>query len=229
MNICLIPARGGSKRIPRKNIKEFNGKPIMVYSIEAAIKSECFNRIIVSTDDDEIADIAINNGAEVPFMRPKNLGDDFTSTAKVVEHSIKYYKDLGVYYKYACVVYPTAPLLESKYITSGYKKLKDSDAVYAFSATSMPFPVQRSFAIDVNGRCRMFNPEHFYTRSQDLENSYQDAGQFYWRDVERAENNNKITFSDIGIPILIPRHLVQDIDTEEDWKTAEYLYKAVYK
>ena len=227
MNICIIPARGGSKRIPRKNIKDFFGKPLISYSIHAAIKSNLFHKIIVSTDDYEVAEIAKRYGAETPFIRPKELSDDFIGVSDVVDHAVSYLEDQGEKYEYVCTILATAPLIQTKYILQGYEALKNSDAVNAFSSTSMPFPIQRSFKIDKNGRCKMFTPEHYKKRSQDLEEAYHDAGQFYWTNRERqAQNSTKVVFSEISIPIIIPRYLVQDIDTPEDWEQAEFIFEA---
>jgi len=228
--ICIIPARGGSKRIPKKNIKDFFGKPLIAYSIEVAIASKLFDKVIVSTDDKSIAKIAKEYGAEVPFIRPKELSDDFTGTTDVVNHAIKYLEGNGEYYEYICTIYATAPLLQKKYLLEGYEKLKNSDAINAFSATSMPFPIQRTFKVDSNGRCKMFTPEHYSSRSQDLEEAYQDAGQFYWRNRIREKNNSySIIFSNTSIAIILPRYLVQDIDTPEDWKMTEKLYELLNK
>jgi N-acylneuraminate cytidylyltransferase len=223
--IAIIPARGGSKRIPRKNIKDFFGKPLIAYSIEVALKSKLFDKVIVSTDDEEIAKIAVEYGAIVPFLRPKELSDDFTGTGAVVEHTINYLKEEGENYNFLCTIYATAPLLQEKYLIEGFKRLRNSNAHQSFSVTSMPFPIQRTFKITENGRCEMFIPENFSKRSQDLEVAYQDAGQFYWENL-----NNK--FSDIpfgkdSIPIVLPRYLVQDIDTLEDWRRAELMYAII--
>lgn len=223
--IAIIPARGGSKRIPRKNIKDFFGKPLIAYSIEAALNSGLFEKVIVSTDDKEIADVAIKYGADVPFMRPKELSDDHTVTKDVIDHALSFLRVRGEEYDYLCTIYATAPFLQSKYLIEGFVKLKNSDAVNAFSSTTMPFPVQRTFKLDKNGRCKMFTPEHYYTRSQDLEEAYQDAGQFYWTKLN--EHSNEIMFGKDSIPIILPRHLVQDIDTLEDWQRAELMYKAL--
>jgi len=224
--VAIIPARGGSKRIPRKNIKSFHGKPLIAYSIEIALQSKLFDRVIVSTDDKEIAKVAQEYGAEVPFMRDEALSGDFVGTAEVIEDVIKRLA-LKQNYSYLCTIYPTAPFLDAEYLHEGYKKLKESDdASIAFSVTSMPFPIQRTFAIK-DGRCEMFFPEHFFSRSQDLEDAYQDAGQFYWRDLKKEAP--KITFSSQSIPIVLPRYLVQDIDTQEDWKMAEVMYEVLRK
>jgi pseudaminic acid cytidylyltransferase len=225
MKVAIIPARGGSKRIPKKNIKLFYGEPIIFYSINAAIQSKLFDKIIVSTDCEEIAKIAKEYGAETPFMRPKEISDDFATTTDVTNHAIKWLKDSGYDCEYVCTIYPTAPLLQEKYLKQAFKQLQNSDAIHAFSATSMPFPIQRTFKIKADGRCKMFWPENFAARSQDLEESYQDAGQFYW--MKSNQISDEIMFGKDSIPIILPRHLVQDIDTIEDWKRTELMYKAV--
>ena len=226
--IAVIPARGGSKRIPRKNIKPFCGKPMIAYSIEAAIRAGIFDEIIVSTDDEEIADIAKNAGASVPFMRPKELSDDYTATGAVVEHAIKFLQARGDRIKFVCTIYATAPLIDEIYIKLGLEKLRASNAKNAFSCTSMPFPIWRTFKIAKDGRCEMFWRENFAKRSQDLEEAYQDAGQFYWTNLD-APSSDEIFFGRDSIAIVLPRHLVQDIDTPQDWIRAEFLYEAVQK
>jgi len=223
--IAVIPARGGSKRIPRKNIKDFYGKPLIAYSIEVALESKLFEKVIVTTDDEEIATIARSYGAEVPFIRPKELADDFSGTQDVIDHALKWFEDRGEHYDLVCTIYATAPLLQAQYLVKGYNALKNSDAIHAFSATSMPFPIQRTFKLDSNGRCEMFTPEHYMTRSQDLEEAYQDAGQFYWSKVGKA--STEVMFGKDSIPVVLPRHLVQDIDTLEDWQRAEVMYKVL--
>ena len=228
--VAIIPARGGSKRILKKNIKDFFGKPLITYSIEVALASNLFEKVIVTTDDEQIAKIAKEYGADVPFIRPAELSDDFTGTQEVINHTIDFLEAQGENYEYICTIYATAPLLQKEYLVQGYEKLKESDAVNSFSATSMPFPIQRTFKLDTNGRCKMFTPEHYMTRSQDLEEAYQDAGQFYFENRKLAkESTNKVVFSEISIPILLPRHLVQDIDTLEDWERAEYMYQILNK
>ncbi len=223
--ICIIPARGGSKRIPKKNIKEFFGKPLIAYSIEVALKSQLFDDVIVSTDDKKIADVAKNYGANIQ-MRPKELSDDYTGTDEVIKYVLDTLKQEGKKYDYVCTIYATAPFLQSKYLIQGFEELKNSDAKNSFSATSMPFPIQRTFKLDDNGRCQMFNPEHYYTRSQDLDEAYQDAGQFYWSKLNKK--SDEIMFGKDSIPIILPRYLVQDIDTIEDWIRAEYMYGAIF-
>ncbi len=222
-NLCIIPARGGSKRIPKKNIKEFCGKPLIAYSIETAIESDLFDKIIVSTDDKEIAKVALAFGAEVQ-MRPKELADDFTGTWDVIEYVVKMLKKEGKTYDYVCTIYATAPFLQTQYLLEGYEKLKNSDACRSFSVTSMPFPIQRTFKIK-NDRCEMFWPENYNKRSQDLEEAYQDAGQFYWKKV--GCKSKDVLFGKDSIPIILPRYLVQDIDTMEDFIRAEYMYKSL--
>lgn len=225
--VAIIPARGGSKRIPRKNIKDFFGKPLIAYSIEAALESKLFDKVVVTTDDKEIAKIAKEYGAEVPFIRPKELSDDFTGTDDVVKHALNYLLEHGEEFDYVCTIYATAPLLQPRYLIEGFEALKNSDAINAFSATSMPFPIQRTFKLDKNGRCEMFTPEHYMTRSQDLQEAYQDAGQFYWSKLDKKSSD--IMFGKDSIPIILPRYLVQDIDTLEDWERAEYMYEAIKK
>lgn len=225
--VAIIPARGGSKRIPRKNIKAFHGKPLIAYSIQTAIESKLFDKIIVTTDDEEIADVAKKYGAEVPFIRPKELSDDFSGTADVVHHAVQWLKEHGGVFDYVCTIYATAPLLQSQYLIEGFKKLTESDAINAFSCTSMPFPIQRTFKITGEGRCEMFWPENYAARSQDLEEAYQDAGQFYWTKINRTAS--EVMFGKESIPIILPRYLVQDIDTVEDWERAELMYQAIQK
>ncbi|PLY06363.1 MAG: pseudaminic acid cytidylyltransferase [Arcobacter sp.] len=221
--IAIIPARGGSKRIPKKNIKLFHGKPLLAYSIETALKSELFEKVVVSTDSEEIAMIAKEYGAEVPFVRPKELSDDFTGTGEIITHAINFLKEKGEEFDFCCTIYATAPLLQKKYLMEGFEKLKNSDAVSSFSVTSMPFPIQRTFKITGNNRCQMFWPENFIKRSQDLEEAYQDAGQFYWQNLNKKAKD--IFFGQDSIAIILPRYLVQDIDTIEDWERAQYMYE----
>lgn len=225
--IAIIPARGGSKRIPRKNIKLFHNKPLIAYSIEAALKSKLFSDIIVSTDDQAIAEVAREYGANVPFMRPKELSDDITGTGAVVEHAVKWLQSNNVEFDYVCTLYATAPLLQTSYLLEAFEKLQNSKAKYAFSCTTMPFPIQRSFKITNNNRCEMFWPENFMKRSQDLEAAYQDAGQFYFNKLNKV--SSQIIFGEDSIPIVLPRYLVQDIDDEEDWKRAEIMYEVIQR
>jgi len=224
MNLCVIPARGGSKRIPRKNIKLFHGKPIISYSIEAALKSNCFDKVIVSTDDNEIAEIAQQYGAEIPFIRPKELADDYAGTIPVINHAINWFIEQNEIPKYVCCIYATAPLIQVGSIQKAYDLMQQEKAEYCFTATSFPFPIQRAIKIQADKRLAMFYPEHFNTRSQDLEEAYHDAGQFYWGKSE-AFLQEKPLFSEVAVPYLLPRNLVQDVDTFEDWEQAEALFK----
>lgn len=228
MKIAIIPARGGSKRIPRKNIKEFCGKPMMAWSIEAALHSGCFNRVMVSTDDAEIAEVAQRYGAEIPFLRPAVLSDDHTGTIPVIRHAIEWFIGQGAPPQQACCLYATAPFIRAEDIQRGLQILTDSGSDYAFSVTSYPFPIQRAIRITPQGRVEMFDPAQFNTRSQDLEEAYHDAGQFYWGQTNAWLAEKKI-FSPAAAPVLLPRHQVQDIDTSEDWCRAELMFQAWMK
>lgn len=225
MNLAVIPARGGSKRIPGKNIKAFCGKPIIAYSIEAAQRSGIFDDIIVSTDDEAISKVASEWGANVPFMRPANLSDDFTGTRAVTRHAIEAYSEQIERPEYCCCIYATAPFLQAEYLVKGFRRLSLSpEQSFAFSVTSFAFPVQRAIQLDGNGVAAMY-PEHMMSRSQDLIEGYHDAGQFYWgRSGDYL--SSKGMFSKYSIPITLPRYLVQDIDTQEDWQRAELMYQA---
>jgi N-acylneuraminate cytidylyltransferase len=226
MNICVIPARGGSKRIPRKNIKIFNGKPLIAYSIEAALASGCFDKVIVSTEDKEIADVAQSLGAEVPFMRPAELADDYAVTIPVINHAIEWCEQHNIHPNYVCCIYATAPLIQVKAIQEAFQIIQANDIDYCFTVTSFPFPIQRAVKIIKGNRLEMFQPKEFNTRSQDLEEAYQDAGQFYWGTAD-AFKSGRPFFSDLAIPYILPRHLVQDIDTQEDWARAELMYRVL--
>lgn len=226
MNIAIIPARGGSKRIPRKNVKSFCGKPMIGWSIEAARQSGCFGRIIVSTDDNGIAQIAQEQGAEVPFMRPVGLADDYTGTQAVIAHAVKTLALDDT--DRVCCLYATAPFVLADDIQRGLQQLDETNASYAFSVTSYAFPIQRAIRITEHGRVSMFQPEHFNTRSQDLEEAWHDAGQFYWAKAA-SWLISKPMFSSAAVPIKLPRHRVQDIDTPEDWQRAEWMFRAWQK
>jgi N-acylneuraminate cytidylyltransferase len=226
MKIAVIPARGGSKRIPRKNIREFAGEPIIGYSIRAARDSGVFDRIVVSTDDEEIAAVARAAGADVPFLRPAVLADDHTGTNAVVKHALTWFADQGATVSHACCIYATAPFVQARYLQEGLTKLVSSGKSYAFSVTSFPFPIQRGIRIHDDDTVEAFFPEHRATRSQDLEEAYHDAGQFYWGRAEAFLNDVAI-FSRESVPVVLPRYLVQDIDTLEDWHRAELMFKAL--
>ncbi|MEI5638183.1 MULTISPECIES: pseudaminic acid cytidylyltransferase [unclassified Pseudoalteromonas] len=226
MNIAIIPARGGSKRIPRKNIKDFHGKPMIAYSIEAALISGCFDEVCVSTDDNEIAEVALRYGATIPFIRPTELADDYASTQDVMTHALNWYKQNNRVITHVCCIYATAPFITPEALQNGLSALKSDDLDYAFSATSYSFPIQRAIKLTEQGTVEMFQPEHLSTRSQDLEEAYHDAGQFYWGTAP-AFINRKPFFSSRAKAILLPRKYVQDIDTQEDWELAEALFKAL--
>ena len=226
MNIAIIPARGGSKRIPRKNIKSFHGKPMIAYSIEAALNSGCFDKVIVSTDDQEIADVAIKYGAEVPFLRPENISDDFATTMDVMQHAIQWCVDQDLEVDNVCCIYATAPFILPDYIKQGLVAVSSPNVEYAFSATSFPFAIQRAISVDQHGFVAMFSPEFANTRSQDLEEAYHDAGQFYWG-KSSAFLAGKAIFAQHSKAILLPRKRVQDIDTPEDWELAETLFSVL--
>ncbi len=228
MKLCIIPARGGSKRIPRKNIKAFNGKPMIVYSIEAAIKSQCFDRVIVSTDDQEISKIAIEQGAEVPFMRPEELANDHAGTLAVIKQAIEWFYENDTAPNEVCCLYATAPFVQVKSLRNAYQQLQNTQADYCFTVTSFPFPIQRAIKITKENKVEMFQQEHFNTRSQDLEEAYHDAGQFYWGQAT-AFKAMKPLFSENASPYILPRYLVQDIDTPEDWIRAELMYQVLIK
>lgn len=226
MKIAMIPARGGSKRIPRKNIKLFNGKSAIAYPIEAALASGCFDRVMVSTDDDEIAEVAARHGAEVPFRRPPELADDHATTIAVIQHAIAGLASQGTSPQWMCCIYATALFLQSEDLRRGWELLQQQGADYAFSVTSYAFPIQRAIRITPAGRVGMFQPEHLMTRSQDLEHAYHDAGQFYWGRAQ-AFSDGVALFSEASVPVVLPRYRVQDIDTPEDWVQAEMMYHAM--
>lgn len=226
MKIAVIPARGGSKRIPRKNIRSFCGKPIIAYSIAAAQQTGLFDQVVVSTDDEEIASVARAFGAATPFVRPKEIADDLTGTNAVVKHAVGWFNAQSHDVTHACCLYATAPLVQARYIAEGYEALARSDAAFAFSVTSYAFPIQRAVRITPEGRVDAVYPEHRMTRSQDLEHAYHDAGQFYWG-TARAFLEDMPLFAPHSIGVILPRHLVQDIDTLEDWNQAELMYGAI--
>jgi pseudaminic acid cytidylyltransferase len=226
MNVAVIPARGGSKRIPHKNIKHFCGKPIIAYSIEAAQKSKVIDQVIVSTDDDEIADVVRKYGAEVPFRRPAMLSNDHAGTTPVVAHAIRWFQENRGPIDFVCCIYATAPSLQPRYLREGLDLLQsDPHADFALSITSYAFPILRSLKRNSDGTIAMNWPEYELTRSQDLPEAWHDAGQFYWGRPQ-SFLNGRGTFSARSHPVVLPRYLVQDIDTAEDWEMAERIYRA---
>lgn len=222
-NLAIIPARGGSKRIPRKNIKSFLGKPIIAYSIEAALKSQLFDEVMVSTDDKEIAEIAIQYGAKIPFLRSIDNANDFAVLADVVEEVILDYSKDGKAFSNVCCILPTAPFVTSENIRVAYNKLINDGLDSVFPVLEFSFPIQRSLKIE-KAKVDMVWPENLNTRSQDLEPRYHDSGQFYWFKTSSFLKENKLFTSNSGAIIISALH-AQDIDTETDWKLAEIKYK----
>lgn len=221
--IAIITARGGSKRIPRKNIKPFLGQPIIKYSIDAAMSSMLFDEVMVSTDDREIADLAIQFGAKVPFMRSEKNSDDFAGTADVIEEVLLEYLQRGTSFNYACCIYPTAPFVTAEKLKKGFRLLVDSGADALTPVCRFSYPIQRAFKIDA-GRLQYLWPEYEKERSQDLTPAYHDVGQFYWHEVN-SFLNRKAKPDYIIIPMLVPEMEMQDLDTEEDWQVAEMKYR----
>jgi len=220
--ICIIPARGGSKRIPRKNIKLFLGKPIIAYSIEAAIKSQLFEEVMVSTDDKEIAEIALRYGATVPFLRSKENANDYSTTFDVIEEVLESYQKKMQSFEQACCLYPCAPFVRADILKEAYEKLERFDTV--FPIVKYSFPIQRALERKPSGETNFIKPENALTRSQDLEPSYHDAGQFYWFNVKVLEENKALISANSG-SIVLSEIEVQDIDNEMDWKLAELKYR----
>jgi N-acylneuraminate cytidylyltransferase len=226
MKLAIIPARGGSKRIPRKNIRPFHGRPIIGWSIGAARASGLFDRIVVSTDDAEIAEIARSEGAEVPFLRPADLSDDHTGTVAVINHAIRWHLEAGMAVDDVCCIYATAPFVTASTLAEGHRLLSARGQGFAFSVTRYGFPIQRALHLRDDGTLAMFQPQHLTTRSQDLEEAYHDAGQFYWGKAQAFLDNLPL-FSEHAVPVILPSHLVQDIDTLEDWRRAELMFSAL--
>jgi pseudaminic acid cytidylyltransferase len=223
VNLAIIPARGGSKRIPGKNIKPFMGKPMIAYPIEAALSSSLFDRVIVTTDSEEIAKVARAHGAEIPFMREPKLADDHATTDQVL---LDTFDRLAVETSpvFACCIYPCTPLVRPEDLQRGLAILKDTGAMVAISVAEAGHPVQRAMKEDANGRLTMIWPEYRLTRSQDLEPGFFDAGQFYWMDVSRYREAGRL-YGDDTVPVPLSRRCVVDVDTPEDWQMAEHLYQ----
>lgn len=225
VNLAIIPARGGSKRIPRKNIKPFLGKPIITYSITAAIESNLFDEVIVSTDDEEIASIAIEYGAKVPFLRSKENSSDYATTFDVIEEVINWYKLKDVEIVNTCCLYATAPFISSSLLKESFNLLENSKFDCVFPAVRFGFPIQRAVKLDsTSNKMEMFQPEHLNSRSQDLEPAFHDVGQFYFFNVETIIKERKLWTNNTGI-VEISELEAQDIDNEIDWKLAEIKYK----
>jgi N-acylneuraminate cytidylyltransferase len=223
-NLAVIPARGGSKRIPRKNIKHFFGKPIIGWTIEAALASQCFDRIVVSTDDDEIAQVARAFGAETPFNRPSELANDHAGTIPVVAHATRWCIDQGDSPSLVCCLYATAPFITPQDLQTGLSLMQTQNIDYAFAVSRFGYPIQRAMRIRKDGRVEMLDPTKFHTRSQDLEEAWHDAGQFYWGRAA-AWLAQRPVLDPGSAPIVLPSHRVQDIDTPDDWARAEVLFQ----
>ena len=223
-SIAIIPARGGSKRIPRKNVVDFAGKPMITHSIKAALDTGLFARVIVSTDDEEIAEVARRNGADVPFVRPAALADDHTGTTAVIAHALGELRARGAQFDYACCIYATAPFLRPSDLADGFRKIHAGAWQYVFSAGKAHFPVYRSFTQDPDRGLAMLFPEHWLTRSQDLPDVYYDAGQFYWGRVE-AWLARKVLFASWSSVVVLPYERVHDIDTLDDLARAQWAYE----
>jgi len=224
-NIAVIPARGGSKRISRKNVKPFCGKPILAYSIAAARASRLFEKIVVSTDDEEIAAIARQWGAITPFLRPAALADDYVGTNAVAAHAAQWFLDRNIAVDHVCCLYATAPFVQPRFLVQGLETLLRRRCRFVFSATTFPAPLRRAIRLDSDGWVAPYFPESMAARSQDLEEAYHDAGQFYWGSPEAF--SQAALFGPGSAIVALPRHLVQDIDTPEDWLRAECMYKTL--
>ena len=223
MKVAIIHARGGSKRIPKKNIKLFCGNPMLSYPINVALKSGLFDKVVVSTDFPDIADIAKQYGADVPYMRPAELADDQTTTEQVLAYDMQQFENLD----YACCIYATSPFLTADGLKKGLDIIQGDKAVETvLSVTTFSSPIFRAFKLDEKGCLGMFWPEYRETRSQDLPEAYHDAGQFYWVNVPMFQKNHRL-YSSTSKPVILPRYPVHDIDTPEDWERAEYMYKTL--
>ena len=226
MRLAVIPARGGSKRIPRKNIRLFAGKPVIAYSIKAALDSQCFDEVMVSTDDDAIADIAREYGASVPFMRPAELSDDHTVLASVIAHAIKTHQSKNHPVSHACCIFATAPFVSAVDLKKGHDALTAAGKHFALSVTSFAFAVQRALRLNTDDTVDAMYPEYRLTRSQDLDEGWHDAGQFCWGTAEAFLQNLPV-FAPHTVAVKLPRHRVQDLDTLEDWRRAELMYEVL--
>lgn len=225
--IAIIPARGGSKRIPRKNVRNFLGQPIIAYGIQAALDSQLFDQVIVSTDDDEIAEVGQRYGAQVPFRRSKANADDHATTVAALLEVIQAYEAQGKRYATACCIYPTAPFVTSAKLQESFKNFQDHQLDAFFPVVAFSSPVQRALRVDKHNKSQMFWPENLEKRSQDLEPAYHDAGQFYWFRPHQLKITKKIWTNNCGVVInsALEAH---DIDHEDDWKLAELKYQLMH-
>jgi pseudaminic acid cytidylyltransferase len=225
MKIAVIPARGGSKRIPRKNAKPFFGIPMIARTVSTALESGLFERVVVSTDDAEIAEIARTAGAQTPFVRPQELADDITPTVPVIAHAVEACNQLGWAVSAACCVYPCVPLLDMGDMANALEMMLANKADFVFPVTEYAHPIQRAMRRLPSGMMGLYNPQFEMTRTQDLEKSFHDAGQFYWGTAAAWLANKKVHSAGLGMPI--PHWRVVDIDSEDDWQRAELLFKAL--
>jgi pseudaminic acid cytidylyltransferase len=222
-NLALIPARGGSKRISRKNVRDFFGLPIISFSIKSAIESNLFDEVMVSTDDEEIAEVAISNGAKVPFFRSDVNSNDFATTFDVVNEVIVQYETAQIFFNKLCVIYPCAPFVNADKLIRAYELLNSQDFDTVFPVVQYGNPIQR--ALKFNGdRIEMFNPEFKNMRSQDMEPAFYDAGQFYWGKVDKVMRNKSLYSTNSG-SLILSEFEAHDIDSEQDWLIAEMKYK----
>lgn len=226
MKLAVIPARGGSKRIPRKNIKPFCGKPMLAWSIEAALGSGCFDEVTVSTEDEEIAEVARQWGACVPFKRPAALADDHTGTMSVLRHAIEWYDAQNRSPVHVCCIYPTAPMLGPETLVEAYERMVQTGSHFCFGVAHYGHPIQRALRMDPTGRVSMFSADHAPARSQDLEPAFHDAGQFCWG-TRAAFVDGRSPFVQNSVAVVLPRYRAVDIDTMEDWQLAEALHTAL--
>lgn len=225
--LAIIPARGGSKRIPLKNIRNFLGKPIIAYSIDTALESDLFDEVMVSTDDAVVADVATKFGANIPFLRSKKTASDNATTVDVLLEVLTKYQEQGINFRYACCIYPTAPFISNYRLEVALLKMKRENLDSVIPVTPFSYPVQRSFTM-IDDKLEMMMPEHMNTRSQDLDTAYHDCGQFYWFDVERLMASKSLMTQNTGA-IILPELEVQDIDQESDWKLAELKYQLIHQ
>lgn len=225
MRLAVIPARGGSKRIPRKNIKIFHGKPMIGYAIEAAIGSGIFDRVIVSTDDAEIAQVARDFGADVPFIRPPQLADDQAPTVPVIVHAIEQCQSYGWNIEAVCCIYPGVPFISKNDLQVALQQLLETGASYVFPVTGFPSPIQRALRRLPDGSVKPFQSEYAARRTQDLDPGYFDVGQFYWGKTSSWLQNLNLHLN--GVTLLVPEWRSVDIDTPEDWERAELLYSVL--
>jgi N-acylneuraminate cytidylyltransferase len=222
--LAIIPARGGSKRIPDKNIRPFCGRPIMAHSIEAARATGLFERIMVSTDSEKIAAVALAHGAELPFLREARLSDDKAGIDAVIADVLQRYRAMGQEFAYACCLFATAALVQPADIRRGLEAMREADARMSLSVTTFPYCIFRGLKLDEAGRAVLIWPENLARHSQEFPEAFHDAGQFFWVDTQRFENDGQRFLSDT-VPVHLPRDRVQDIDTLEDWSRAEAIYQ----